>query len=304
MPGVIVRNNHYKELQEGLNAVFGVTYTRQPEVYRSMFDIENSSKAFEEEVLNSDFGLVPEKGEGSAVQYDSASDGWVARYSHKTYAMAFAITEEAEEDGLYGSLGARYSKAMAVSFQETKNVNGVAVYNNAFDTGFVGGDGKPLLATDHPLYGGGTLSNKLAVAADLAEQSLEDAKIQIGRWTDERGKFQVIQIKGLILPTDLEFVAERLLKSKFRPGTGDNDVNAVNSTGAYPEGYMCTPYLTDTDAWFVRTNCPDSLKHMVRVKLKRGLEGDFETGNVRYKARERYSFGWSNWRGLFGSEGG
>lgn len=304
MAGVIVRNNHYKELQEGLNAVFGITYVRQPEVWRSMFDIENSNKAFEEEVLNSDFGLVPEKGEGSAVQYDSAADGWIARYNHKTYAMAFAITEEAEEDGLYGSLGARYSKAMAVSFQETKNVNGAFVYNQAFSTSYIGGDGKSLLATDHPLFGGGTLSNKLAVPADLAEQSLEDAKIQIGRWTDERGKFQIIQIDKLILPTDLEFIAERLTKSPYRPGTGDNDVNAIKSTGAYGSGYMCTPYLTDTDAWFVRTNCPDGLKHMVRVKLKRGLEGDFETGSVRYKARERYSFGWSNWRALFGSEGG
>lgn len=304
MSGVIVRNSHYKELQQGLNAVFGKEYVRQEESWRSAFEVENSAKAFEEEVLNTDFGLVPEKGEGSAVFYDSASDAWVARYDHKTFAMAFAITEEAEEDGLYGSLGARYSKAMAVSFQETKNVNGFAVYNNAFDTTYVGGDAKPLLATDHPLYGGGTLSNKLAVAADIAEQSLEDAKIQIGRWTDERGKFINLRTRKIIGPTDLEFVMERLTKSPYRSGTGDNDVNAIKTTGAYPEGYMCTPYLVDTDAWYIQTNCPNGLKHMVRVKLKRGLEGDFETGNVRYKARERYSFGWSNWRALFGSEGG
>lgn len=302
---VITRSGHYKELQQGLNGVFGKEYRGHGEVWRGLVDIETSQKAFEEEVLASDFGLVPEKSEGAAVEFDTAADAWVARYDHKSYALAFAITQEAEEDGLYGSLGARYAKALARSFQETKEINVHSLYNNAFTGGvYAGGDGVALLSTAHPLYGGGTLSNKLAVAADLSEQALEDAKVQIGEWTDERGKFINIRIKKLIVPNDLEFVAERLTKSPYRPGTGDNDINALKSTGAIPEGYMCSVYLNDPDAWFLRTDCPDGLKHFVRIKMQRGLEGDFTTGNVRYKGRERYSTGYSNWRGLFGSEGG
>jgi hypothetical protein len=302
---VITRSGHYKELQEGLNAVFGKEYRRREEVWKGLVDIETSSKAFEEEVLASDFGLVPEKGEGAAVEFDTAADAWVARYEHKAYALAFAITQEAEEDGLYGSLGARYSKALARSFQETKEINVHSLYNNAFTAGvYAGGDGVALLSTAHPLYGGGTLSNKLAVAADLSEQALEDAKNQIADWTDERGKFINVKIKKLVIPTELEWAAERLLKTQYRPGTGDNDINAIRSTGLIPEGWMSSVYLTDPDAWFLRTDCPDGLKHLVRIKMQRGLEGDFATGNVRYKGRERYSNGFSNWRALFGSEGG
>ncbi len=302
---IITRAGHYKELQEGLNAVFGKEYKRYPEIWRGLVDIENSSKAFEEEVLTSDFGLVPEKAEGAAVEFDTAADAWVARYDHRTYALAFAITQEAEEDGLYGSLGARYSKALAGSFQETKEVNVHSLYNNAFTGGvYAGGDGVALLSASHPLYGGGTLSNILAVAADLSEQALEDAVVQIGDWTDERGKFINVNVQKLVIPTELQFVAERLLKSPYRPGTGDNDINALKATGAIPQGVTVSPYLTDPDAWFLRTNCPNGLKHFVRVKMQRGLEGDFTTGNVRYKGRERYSNGFSNWRALFGSAGG
>jgi hypothetical protein len=302
---IITRAGHYKELQEGLNAVFGKEYKRANELWRQMVDIENSSKAFEEEVLTSDFGLVPEKGEGAGVEFDTAADAWVARYDHRTYALAFAITQEAEEDGLYGSLGARYAKALAASFQETKEVNVASLYNNGFTAGvYAQGDGVALLSASHPLYGGGTLSNILAVAADLSEQSLEDAATQIGDWTDERGKFVNIQVQKLIIPTELQFVATRLLSSPYRPGTGDNDINALKSNSTIPQGFLSSPYLTDPDSWYLRTNCPNGLKHFIRVKLQRGLEGDFTTGNVRYKARERYSTGASNWRAIFGSPGG
>jgi hypothetical protein len=305
MAGVITRAGHYKELQEGLNAVFGKEYRSYAEIWRGLVDVETSSKAFEEEVMTSDFGLVPEKAEGASVDFDTAADAWVARYDHRTYALAFAITQEAEEDGLYGSLGARYSKALAASFQETKEVNVHAIYNNAFTAGvWAGGDGVALLSTSHPLYGGGTLSNTLAVAADLSEQALEDAITQVGDWTDERGKFINVMVTKLVIPTELKFTAERLLMSPYRPGTGDNDINAVKSMGVIPGGYVSSPYLTDPDSWYLRTNCPNGLKHFVRVKMQRGLEGDFATGNVKYKGRERYSTGVSNWRGLFGSPGG
>jgi hypothetical protein len=295
----ITRAAHYKELQMGLNAVFGKEYRRYPELWRQLVDIENSEKAFEEEVFNTDFGLVPVKAEGAAVDYDTASDAWVARYNHKTYALAFDITEEAEEDGLYGSLGARYSKALASSFQETKEVNVHAIYNNATSSLYVGGDGVTLVNAAHPLYGGGTLSNTFATPSDLAEDALEDALIQISEWTDDRGKFINTLVKKLVIPVALRYVATRLLDSPYRPGTGDNDVNAIRHDGSIPEGYIASPYLTDPEQWFLRTDCPNGLKHMVRVKIKRGMEGHFETGNMRYKGRERYSTGWSNWRGLF-----
>jgi hypothetical protein len=301
--GTMKRADFYKELQEGLNTVFGKEYRRYPELWRGMFETETSNKAFEEEVLSIDFGLAPEKGEGAAVSYDAGGDAWTARYRHTTYALAFRITEEAEEDGLYGSLGARYSKALAQSMQETKEVNCAAIYNNAFSASFPGGDGVALLSTLHPLYGGGTLSNKLSVASDLSEAALEDALNQIAEFTDDRGKFINVTAQKLIVPTELRFVAARLLDSPFRPGTGDNDINALKSMGMLPGGTMATPYLTDPDAWFIRTNAPDGLKHFVRKKIARGMEGEFETGDLRYKARERYSNGWTNWRGLFGSEG-
>lgn len=295
----------YKELQEGLNAVFGKTYKRHPEIWRQLFEVVTSSKAFEEEVMSIGLGLVPVKDEGAGVAYDSGADSFVARYDHLTYALAFAITQEAEEDGLYGSLGARYSKALANSVQETKEVNGHAVFNNGFTAGaFAGGDGVALFSTAHPLFGGGTLSNKLATPADLAEASLEDALNQIGLWTDDRGLQLNILARRLAVPTSLRFTAFRLLESPYRPGTGDNDRNAINGMDMFPGGTVVSPYFTDTDAWFILTDCDDSLKSFERKKLERGMEGDFESGNVRYKARFRQSWGWSDWRGAFASEGG
>lgn len=295
----------FQELQEGLNAVFGKNYKRHPEIYRKLFEVVTSRKAFEEEVMNVGLGLAGEKAEGAAVAYDSGADSYTARYNHKTYALAFAITEEAEEDGLYGSLGARYSKALARSMQETKEINGHSVYNNGFTAGaFAGGDGVALLSASHPLFAGGLLSNVLATPADLSEAALEDAAIQIAAWTDDRGLQLNVMPKGLVIPTALQFVAARLLQSSGRPGTPDNDVNAINRLRMFSAAPVVSPYLTDSDAWFVQTDADDALKHFVRKKIARGMEGDFETGNCRYKARERYSFGWSDWRGLFGSAGG
>ena len=295
----------YKELQQGLNAVFGKTYKRHPEIWRQLFEVVTSSKAFEEEVMSIGLGLVPVKDEGAGVAYDSGADSFVARYDHLTYALAFAITQEAEEDGLYGSLGARYSKALANSVQETKEVNGHAVFNNGFTGGaFAGGDGVALFSTAHPLFGGGTLSNKLATAADLAEASLEDALNQIGLWTDDRGLQLNTMAQKLAIPTSLRFTAFRLLESPYRPGTGDNDRNAINGMDMFPGGTIVSPYFTDTDQWQILTDCDDALKSFERKKLERGMEGDFETGNVRYKARFRQSWGWSDWRGAFASEGG
>jgi hypothetical protein len=295
----------YKELQEGLNAVFGKTYKRHPEIWRQLFEVVTSSKAFEEEVMSIGLGLVPVKDEGAGVAYDSGADSFVARYDHLTYALAFAITQEAEEDGLYGSLGARYSKALANSVQETKEVNGHAVFNNGFTGGaFAGGDGVALFSTAHPLFGGGTQSNKLATAADLAEASLEDALDQIGLWTDDRGLQINTLARKLAIQTRNRFTAFRLLESPYRPGTGDNDRNAINGMDMFPGGTVVSPYFTDPDAWYILTDCDDSLKSFERKKLERGMEGDFESGNVRYKARFRQSWGWSDWRGAFGTEGG
>lgn len=295
----------YKELQEGLNAVFGKTYKRHPELWRKLFEVVTSNKAFEEEVMNIGLGLAPVKDEGAGVAYDSGADSFTARYDHLTYALAFAITQEAEEDGLYGSLGARYSKALANSIQETKEVNGHAIFNNGFTGGaFAGGDGVALFSTAHPLFGGGTLSNKLATPADLAEASLEDAFNQISLWTDDRGLQLNIMARMLAVPTTLRFVAHRLWMSELRPGTADNDTNAMKDMNMLPGGMTVSPYFTDPDAWFILTDCEDSLKSFERKKLERGMEGDFETGNCRYKARFRQSWGWSDWRGTFGSEGG
>lgn len=295
----------YKELQRGLNAVFGKSYKRHPELWRKLFEVVTSEKAFEEEVMNVGLGLAPVKDEGAGVAYDSGADSYVARYDHVSYALAFAITQEAEEDGLYGSLGARYSKALANSIQETKEVNGHAVFNNGFTGGaFAGGDGVALFSTAHPLFGGGTLSNKLATPADLSEAALEDAINQIGLWTDDRGLQLNTMVKMLAVPTALQFVARRLLMSTGRPGTADNDINAMKDAGSFPGGMTVSPYFTDPDAWYLITDCDDSLKSFERKKLERGMEGDFETGNVRYKARFRQSWGWSDWRGCFASEGG
>jgi hypothetical protein len=297
------RADFRKQLQEGLNAVFGMAYKSYPEEWRKFFAVNTSRKAFEEDVLMAGFGAAPVKGEGSAVEYDEGAESYVARYNHETIALAFSITEEAEEDGLYGALGSKYAKALARSLQHTKEVKGSNVLNNGFDALFPGGDNVSLFSTAHPLWGGGTQSNKLATPADISEASLEESLIQIADWVDERGIPIAVLAKCIVIPTELQFIAERILNSPYRSGTGDNDLNAIKSMGMFPDGVKVNHRLTDADAWFIITDCPDGLKHMVRKKVSRGIEGDFETGNMRYKARERYSFGWSDYRGAFGSEG-
>lgn len=297
------RADFRKQLQEGLNAVFGMAYKAYPEEWRGFFAVSTSNKAFEEDVLMAGLGAAPVKGEGAAVEYDEGSESYVARYNHETIALAFAITEEAEEDGLYGALGAKYAKALARSLQHTKEVKGSNILNNGFSSSFLGGDNVALFATNHPLWGGGTQSNKLATPADLSEASIEEAIIQIGDWVDERGIPTDIQALCIVIPTEIQFIAERILASPYRSGTGDNDVNALKTLGMLPKGVKINHRLTDADAWFIITDCPEGLKHMVRKKVSRGVEGDFETGNMRYKARERYSFGWSDYRGAFGSAG-
>jgi hypothetical protein len=297
------RADFRKQLQEGLNTVFGMAYKSYPEEWRGFFAVNTSRKAFEEDVLMAGFGAAPVKGEGSAVEYDEGAESFVARYNHETIALAFAITEEAEEDGLYGALGSKYAKALARSLQHTKEVKGSNILNDGFDAAFPGGDGVSLFSTAHPLWGGGTQSNKLATPADISEASLEESLIQIGDWVDERGIPIAVMAECIVIPTELQFIVERILNSPYRSGTGDNDLNAMKSMGSFPKGIKINHRLTDADAWFIVTDCPDGLKHMVRKKVSRGIEGDFETGNMRYKARERYSFGWSDYRGAFGSEG-
>ncbi len=297
------RADFRKQLQEGLNVVFGMAYKSYPEEWRGFFAVNTSKKAFEEDVLMAGFGAAPVKGEGAGVEYDEGAESYVARYNHETIALAFAITEEAEEDGLYGALGAKYAKALARSLQHTKEVKGSNVLNNGFSGSYLGGDNVALFATNHPLWGGGTQSNKFSTPADISEAALEAALIQIGDWVDERGVPIAVQAQSIVIPTELQFVADRILNSPFRSGTGDNDLNSIKNKGSFPKGVKINHRLTDADAWFIITDCPDGLKHMVRKKVSRGLEGDFETGNMRYKARERYSFGWSDYRGAFGTEG-
>jgi len=297
------RADFRKQLQEGLNAVFGMAYKSYPEEWRGFFVVNTSRKAFEEDVLMAGFGAAPVKGEGAGIEYDEGAESYVARYNHETIALAFSITEEAEEDGLYGALGAKYAKALARSLQHTKEVKGSNVLNNGFDTNFPGGDTKPLFSATHALWGGGTQSNLLATPSDIAEASLETALIQISDWVDERGIPIAIQALCLVIPTDLQFITERILAGEYRSGTSDNDPNALKTLGMFPQGVKINHRLTDADAWFIYTDCPDGLKHMVRKKVSRGIEGDFETGNMRYKARERYSFGWSDYRGAFGTAG-
>jgi len=296
------RSNFRKQLQEGLNTVFGMAYKSYPEEWRQIFEVENSSKAYEEDVLMAGLGAAPVKAEGGGVSYDEGAESYVSRYNHETIALAFSITEEAVEDGLYGNLGSKYAKALARSMQHTKEVKGANILNNAF-SGSTGGDGVVLCSTAHPLWAGGTLANTFTTQADLSEASLEEALITIHDWTDERGIPVAVDAKRLIIPTDLQFIAERILRSPYRSGTGDNDINAMKNMGFFSGGVAVNHRLTDADAWFIVTDCPDGLKHMQRVKLKRGMEGDFESGNMRYKTRERYSFGWSDWRGVFGSSG-
>lgn len=292
-----------KELEPGLNALFGLEYKRYADETMMIFDSEGSDRAFEEEVLLGGFGAAVTKAEGSAVTYDTAQESWVARYTHETIALAFALTEEAIEDNLYDKLSSRYTKALARSMAHTKNVKGAAVLNNGFSTSYPGGDAKPLMTTDHPLLDDNTLANEPATAVDLNETALENAFIAIAGWTDERGLKVAVKPQTLIVPAALQFIAERILKSPGRVETADNDLNALASRSAIPGGYEVNHYLVDTDAWFLKTDAPNGLKHFKRAALKTGMEGDFETGNVRFKARERYSFGWSDPRGIYGSPG-
>ena len=297
----ISRGQLVKELEPGLNALFGLEYKNYANEHAEIFDTENSDRAFEEEVMLSGFANAPIKAEGTGVSFDNAQETFTARYTHETLALAFAITEEAIEDNLYDRLASRYTKALARSMANTKQVKAANVLNNAFGTAN-GGDGKELCATDHPIVTG-TEQNELTTAADLNETSLEQALIDIAALTDERGLKIAAKGMKLIVPSALQFTAERLMKSTQRVGTADNDINAVVSMGMIPQGYTVNHYLTDTDAWFIKTDVPNGLKHFVRAPLKTAMEGDFTTGNVRYKARERYSFGFSDWRGIFGSPG-
>ena len=292
-----------KELVPGLHALFGLEYDRYENQHEAIFDTENSDRAFEEEVMLSGFGEAAVKGEGAAVSYDTAQEAWTSRYTHETIALAFALTEEAIEDNLYDTLSSRYTRALARSMSTTKQVKAANVLNNAFSSSFVGGDGKELCATDHPTVGAGDLRNELATAADLNETSLEQALIDIADFKDERGLKVNASAVRLIIPPALQFVADRLMESQGRVGTSDNDINAIRNLGMISGGYTVNNYLTDTDAFFIKTDVPNGLKHFVRTPVSTSMEGDFETGNVRYKARERYSFGFSDWRGIFGSPG-
>jgi hypothetical protein len=297
----ISRAQLVKELEPGLNALFGLEYKNYANEHAEIFDTENSDRAFEEEVMLSGFANASVKPEGSSVNYDAAQETFSARYTHETLALAFAITEEAIEDNLYDRLASRYTKALARSMANTKQVKAANVLNNAFATAN-GGDGKELCATNHPIVAG-TVRNELTTAADLNETSLEQSLIDIAAMTDERGLKIAAKGVKMIIPSALQFTAERLMKSSLRTGTADNDTNALVSMGMIPQGYAVNHYLTDTNAFFIKTDVPNGLKHFVRAPLKTAMEGDFETGNVRYKARERYSFGFSDFRGIFGSPG-
>ena len=299
----ISRSQLVKELEPGLNALFGLEYSRYENEHAEIFMTETSDRAFEEEVMLTGFQGAEVKQEGAPVVFDNASEAYTSRYTHETIALAFAITEEAIEDNLYDRLASRYTRALARSMANTKQVKAAAVLNNGFSSSYTGGDGKELLATDHPLANGGTFSNELATAADLNETSLEQSLIDIAAFVDERGLRIAIQGRKLIVPKELQFTAERILKSPLRVGTADNDINAMKNMGMIPEGYRVNHFLTDTDAFFIITDAPNGLKHFVRSPIKTAIEGDFDTGNVRFKARERYVFGWSDPRGIFGSPG-
>ena len=298
----ISRSQLVKELEPGLNALFGLEYKRYENEHAQIFDSENSDRAFEEEVMLSGFGNAQVKGEGQGVSYDQAQETFTARYTHETIALAFAITEEAIEDNLYDRLASRYTKALARSMANTKQVKAANVLNNAFNSSYAGGDAKELCATDHPTLAG-TFSNELGTSADLNETSLEQSLIDIAAFTDERGLKVAARGMKLIIPSELQFTAERLMKSSGRVGTADNDINAIVNMGMIPQGYVVNHYLTDTDAFFIKTDVPNGMKMFVRSPISTKMEGDFDTGNVRYKARERYSFGWSDPRGIFGSPG-
>ena len=296
------RASFAKMLEPGLNTLFGLEYDSYPAEYEAVFESNTSQKAFEEDVLLAGFGNAPTKSEGSAVSYDAASQQWTARYQHETIALAFSITEEAIEDNLYDSLSSRYTKALARAMAYTKQVKAADILNNAF-AGTTYGDGQVLCSTSHPLVSGGVNSNRPAVAADLNETSLEAAIIQIAGYTDERGLLIAAKPKKLVIPPSLQFVATRLLETEGRVGTADNDINAIMNNGAVPQGYAVNHYLTDTDGWFLMTDVPNGLKHFVRSPMATSMDADFDTGNSRYKARERYSFGVSDPLGIYGSPG-
>ena len=298
----ISRQQLAKELEPGLNALFGLEYKNYENQHTEIYDIENSDRAFEEEVMLSGFANASVKPEGSSVNFDSATESFTARYTHETLALAFSITEEAIEDNLYDRLASRYTKALARSMANAKQVKGANVLNNGFDSNFTGGDGVELFSTAHPITGG-TFRNELATAADLNETSLEQSLIDIAAFVDDRGLKIAARGLKMIIPSELQFVAERLLKSQGRTGTADNDINALANMGMIPQGYSINHYLTDTDAFFIKTDVPNGMKMFVRSPVKTTMEGDFETGNVKYKARERYSFGFSDPRGMFGSPG-
>lgn len=299
----ISRAQLLKELLPGLNALFGMEYSRYGEEHKEIFETETSERSFEEETKLSGFSAAPVKNEGSAIAYDNAQEAWTARYNHETISLGFSLTEEAIEDNLYDSLSSRYTKALARAMAYTKQTKAAATLNNGFDTDYPGGDGQPLFSASHPLVSGGTNSNIPATPADLNETSLEAAVIQIAAWTDERGLLIAAKPRKLIVPPSLMFVATRLLETELRVSTADNDINAIKSNGSIPEGYAVNHFLTDTDAWFLTTDVPNGLKHFVRSPMANSMDGDFDTGNVRYKARERYSFGWSDPLGMYGSEG-
>jgi hypothetical protein len=299
----ISRAQLLKELLPGLNALFGLEYKRYGEEHKEIYETETSDRSFEEETKLAGFSAAPVKNEGQAIRYDNAQEAWTARYNHETIAMGFSITEEAMEDNLYDSLSTRYTKALARAMSYSKQVKAANILNNGFNAAFPGGDGVSLFSTAHPLTSGGTNSNRPTVASDLNETSLEAAVIQIAAWTDEKGLLIAAKPRKLIVPPALMFVATRLLETNLRVGTTDNDINALKNNGSIPEGYAVNHFLTDTNAWFLKTDVPNGLKHFVRVPLATSMDADFDTGNNRYKARERYSFGWSDPLGMFGSPG-
>ena len=299
----ISRAQLLKELLPGLNALFGLEYARYGEEHKEIYETETSERSFEEETKLSGFDAAGVKNEGSAIRYDNAQEAWTARYNHETIAQGFSITEEAIEDNLYDSLSARYTKALARSMAYTKQVKAAAVLNNGFNAAFAGGDGVALFNSAHPLVNGGTNSNIPSTSADLNETSLENAVIQIAAWTDERGLLIAARPRKLIIPPALQFVATRLLETSLRVGTTDNDLNAIKNNGSIPEGYALNHFLTDTNAWFLTTDVPNGMKHFERAAMTTSMDGDFDTGNVRYKARERYSFGFSDPLGMYGSAG-
>jgi hypothetical protein len=301
----ISRAQLLKELLPGLNALFGLEYKRYGEEHKEIYETETSERSFEEETKLSGFSAAPVKNEGSAIAYDNAQEAWTARYNHQTIALGFSLTEEAVEDNLYDTLSARYTKALARAMAYTKQVKAAAVLNNGFNTSgsYNGGDGVSLFNTAHPLVSGGTNSNTQSTATDLNETALENAVIQIAAWTDERGLLIAAQPRKLVVAPGNQFVATRLLETELRVSTADNDINAIKNNGSIPEGYTINHFLTDADAYFLTTDVPNGMKHFVRTPLSTSMDGDFDTGNVRYKARERYSFGWSDPLGMWGSQG-